>query len=115
MECKNKKQKQKLKGHCLGKTIEHMDSINLVCSVILQSNLSSPLPWETSSSSTVTSSAELHSREGVPVWEKSTGRVIAGVAAPSEEELVPWLLRHPSFSVLKPTGNALAKQAITCR
>ena len=43
-------------------------------------------------------------REGIAVIERSTGRVIAGVAAPSQDELVDWLQDHPSFEVLCPTG-----------
>lgn len=43
-------------------------------------------------------------KEGVAVIERSTGRVIAGVAAPTQEELVEWLQDHPTFEVLRPTG-----------
>lgn len=38
------------------------------------------------------------------VIERSTGRVFAGVAAPTQEEIVEWLQDHPTFEVLRPSG-----------
>lgn len=63
-----------------------------------------PVPWnsETAQVSSQTESAQL--KEGIAVIERSTGRVIAGVAAPCQEELVDWLHDHPTFEVLRPSG-----------
>lgn len=37
---------------------------------------------------------------GVSVIEKATGKMLVGIAAPSERNLIPWLKEHPSFQVL---------------
>ena len=42
----------------------------------------------------------------VAMIEKSTGRVIAGMAAPLMNHLVDWIIKNPSFQVLL-SGNAL--------
>ena len=34
--------------------------------------------------------------------EKSSGRIIAGVVAPTRGNLIEWLEDHPTFEVLKP-------------
>lgn len=80
-------------------------------SVSSSKNVTPPTPTLLGSSSwdsqqpTVSSHSESSSqlREGIAVIERSTGRVIAGVAAPSQDELVDWLQDHPSFEVLCPT------------
>lgn len=73
--------------------------------VLFQPTLLGSSSWD-SQQPTVSSHSESSSqlREGIAVIERSTGRVIAGVAAPSQEELVHWLQDHPSFEVLCPTG-----------
>lgn len=45
---------------------------------------------------------KLHTSEGnrVAVIEKSSGRVIAGMAAPVMNNLTEWILKNPSFEVL---------------
>ena len=37
---------------------------------------------------------------GVSVIEKATGKMLVGIAAPSEKNLATWLKEHPSFQVL---------------
>ena len=36
---------------------------------------------------------------GVSVVEKATGKLLVGIAAPSEKNLIPWLKEHPSYQV----------------
>ena len=36
---------------------------------------------------------------GVSVVEKGTGKLLVGIAAPSEKNLIPWLTEHPSYQV----------------
>ena len=42
---------------------------------------------------------------GVSVMERATGKVVMGLAAPSESKLVGWLKSHPSYLVLLPHGK----------
>lgn len=37
---------------------------------------------------------------GIVVVEKATNKILVGICAPSEKELVPWLQAHPSYQVL---------------
>lgn len=37
---------------------------------------------------------------GVSVIEKATGKMLVGIAAPSEKNLVPWLKTHTSYQIL---------------
>ncbi len=37
---------------------------------------------------------------GVSVIEKATGKMLVGIAAPSEKNLIPWLKVHPSYQIL---------------
>lgn len=60
-------------------------------------------PWDSQPQPLSSHSESSQAKEGVAVIERSTGRVIAGVAAPSQEELVQWLQDHPTFEVLRPT------------
>ncbi|KXJ15576.1 PHD finger protein 3 [Exaiptasia diaphana] len=64
------------------------------------SGINVPMPWESQQAKTPTSPQV---KERVAVIERSTGRVIAGVAAPAEQDLVQWLHRHPTFEVIKPS------------
>lgn len=45
---------------------------------------------------------KLHTSEGnrVSMIEKSSGRLVAGMAAPVVTQLTEWLLKNPSFQVL---------------
>ena len=45
---------------------------------------------------------QLHTSEGnrVSMIEKSSGRLIAGMAAPVVTNLTEWILKNPSFQVL---------------
>lgn len=43
---------------------------------------------------------------GLPVVEKSSGKTLIGMSAPSERNLVPWLKAHPSYQVLVTTKKA---------
>ena len=36
---------------------------------------------------------------GVSVVERGTGKLLVGIAAPSEKNLIPWLMEHPSYQV----------------
>lgn len=36
---------------------------------------------------------------GVSVVERGTGKLLVGIAAPSEKNLIPWLKEHPSYQV----------------
>ena len=36
---------------------------------------------------------------GITVVEKATKKIMVGICAPSEKELVPWLQAHPSYQV----------------
>lgn len=36
---------------------------------------------------------------GISVVERGTGKLIVGIAAPSEKNLVSWLTEHPSYHV----------------
>lgn len=67
------------------------------------SSLLGPVPWDAHSAPSSSQSESVTPKEGVAVIERSTGRVIAGVAAPSQEELVFWLQDHPTFEVLRPS------------
>ena len=40
--------------------------------------------------------------------EKATGKMLVGIVAPSEKNLVPWLKEHPSFQVLLHKKKGLA-------
>ena len=44
---------------------------------------------------------------GVSVLEKATGKVVMGIVAPSEKNLVTWLKAHPSYQVLLPAGKGM--------
>ena len=37
---------------------------------------------------------------GVSVIEMATGKMLVGIAAPSQHGLVPWLKLHPSYQIL---------------
>ena len=39
--------------------------------------------------------------------EKATGKVVMGIVAPSEKNLVTWLKAHPSYQVLLPAGKGM--------
>ena len=71
--------------------------------VVTQSSLLGPVPWDPNPAP-ISSQSESAPKEGIAVIERSTGRVIAGVAAPSQEEIVFWLQDHPTFEVLRPSG-----------
>ena len=71
--------------------------------VVLQSSLLGPAPWDQNPAPNL-SQSESAPKEGIAVIERSTGRVIAGVAAPTQEELLYWLHDHPTFEVLRPAG-----------
>ncbi|PFX20841.1 death-inducer obliterator 1-like [Stylophora pistillata] len=67
------------------------------------SNLLGPVPWNSQTAPVSSQPESSQLKEGIAVIERSTGRVIAGVAAPSQEELVDWLHDHPTFEVLRPS------------
>ncbi|KAK3754572.1 hypothetical protein QZH41_017331 [Actinostola sp. cb2023] len=71
------------------------------------SGIDVPMPWE-SPHSAAPSSPQV--KERVAVIERSTGRVIAGVAAPAEQDLIHWLQRHPTFEVIKPSVSKEVKK-----
>lgn len=71
---------------------------------MIQSNFLGPVPWNPHLPSISSQAESALPKEGVAVIERSTGRVIAGVAAPSQEEIVEWLQDHPTFEVLRPSG-----------
>ncbi|XP_047145708.1 PHD finger protein 3 isoform X1 [Hydra vulgaris] len=52
----------------------------------------------TSSTDRVTESTH----ERIAVFEKSTGKVVAGVMAPTKKYLFAWLEEHPTYEILKP-------------
>ena len=81
-----------------------MKGLKLIIFLVIQSSLLGPVPWNSQPApvSSQTESAQL--KEGIAVIERSTGRVIAGMAAPSQEEIVDWLHDHPTFEVLRPSG-----------
>lgn len=54
----------------------------------------------TSSDSTNHSMTET-TQERIAVYEKSTGKIVAGVMAPTKKYLFAWLEEHPTFEVLK--------------
>ncbi|XP_048590673.1 PHD finger protein 3 isoform X2 [Nematostella vectensis] len=60
------------------------------------------MPWD---SPTPQTPASVRVSERIAVIEKSTGRVIAGVAAPTEGQLFYWLQKHPTFEILRPTST----------
>lgn len=62
-----------------------------------------PVPWNSHPPSVSSHAESTLSKEGVAVIERSTGRVFAGVAAPTQEEIVEWLQDHPTFEVLRPS------------
>lgn len=72
--------------------------------VLFQPTVLGSSHWDSQQPTGSSHSESSQLREGIAVIERSTGRVIAGVAAPSQEELVHWLQDHPSFEVLCPTG-----------
>lgn len=43
--------------------------------------------------------------------EKGTGMLLVGVAAPSEKNLVPWLMEHPSYQVYLHTKGGKSKSS----
>jgi len=49
---------------------------------------------------------------GVTVVEKATGKVVMGISAPSEKNLVSWLKVHPSYQVLLPSGKGIYFRAL---
>jgi len=71
---------------------------------VTQSSFLGPVPWNSHPSSVSSHAESALPKEGVAVIERSTGRVIAGVAAPTQEEIVEWLHDHPTFEVLRPSG-----------
>lgn len=40
-------------------------------------------------------------QERIAVFEKATGKIVAGVMAPTKKYLFAWLEEHPTFEVLK--------------
>lgn len=74
------------------------------CLIAIQSSLLGPVPWNSYSTPASSQAESALPKEGVAVIERCTGRVIAGVAAPTQEELVYWLQDHPTFEVLRPSG-----------
>jgi len=44
--------------------------------------------------------------ERIVMCERKTGKLVTGPAAPTENTLLSWLLRHPSFEVVQPTHQA---------
>lgn len=40
-------------------------------------------------------------QERIAVYEKATGKIVAGVMAPTKKYLFAWLEEHPTFEVLK--------------
>lgn len=40
-------------------------------------------------------------QERIAVFEKSSGKVVAGVMAPTKKYLFAWLEEHPTYEVLK--------------
>ena len=71
---------------------------------MIQSSFLGPVPWNSHLPSVSSHAESALPKEGVAVVERSTGRVIAGVAAPTQEEIVEWLQDHPTFEVLRPSG-----------
>ena len=71
---------------------------------MVQSSLLGPVPWNSHPPSVSSHAESTLPKEGVAVIERSTGRVFAGVAAPTQEEIVEWLQDHPTFEVLRPSG-----------
>ncbi len=51
---------------------------------------------------------------GVGVVEKATNKILMGMCAPSERELVPWLQSHPSYQVLIPDKGKKCQWTIIC-
>lgn len=41
-------------------------------------------------------------QERIAVFEKTTGKIVAGVMAPTKKYLFSWLEEHPTYEVLKP-------------
>ncbi|XP_031562388.1 PHD finger protein 3-like [Actinia tenebrosa] len=72
------------------------------------SSINMPNPWESSHTTATPQSPQ--SKERVAVIERMTGRLIAGVAAPAEQDLVHWLKRHPTFEVIKPSVSKEVKR-----
>ena len=71
---------------------------------MVQSSLLGPVPWNSHPPSVSSHTESALPKEGVAVIERCTGRVFAGVAAPTQEEIVEWLQDHPTFEVLRPSG-----------
>ncbi|KAJ7358693.1 Death-inducer obliterator 1 [Desmophyllum pertusum] len=69
------------------------------------SSLLGPVPWNSYPAPVSSQTESTLPKEGIAVIERSTGRVIAGVAAPSQEEIFYWLQDHPSFEVLRPPSG----------
>jgi len=46
--------------------------------------------------------------------ERKTGKLVTGPAAPTENTLLSWLLRHPSFEVVQPTHQAPQPSMLLC-
>ncbi|XP_078664865.1 uncharacterized protein LOC144907559 isoform X1 [Branchiostoma floridae x Branchiostoma belcheri] len=49
--------------------------------------------------------------ERVAVIERSTGRLLAGLSAPTEDNLSQWLETHPTYEVLRPEVKTYGKEA----
>ena len=81
---------------------------------MIQSNLLGPVPWNSYPMPVSSQAESTLPKEGIAVIERSTGRVIAGVAAPSQEEIVYWLQDHPTFEVLRPTGLFVSASKKLC-
>lgn len=52
----------------------------------------------TSSTDRVTETTQ----ERIAVYEKSTGKIVAGVMAPTKKYFFAWLEEHPTYQILKP-------------
>ncbi len=51
---------------------------------------------------------------GVGVVEKSSNKILVGLSAPREGELVSWLVAHPSYDILIPGKGKKCKWFMSC-
>lgn len=51
-------------------------------------------------------------QERIAVYEKATGKIVAGVMAPTKKYLFAWLEEHPTFEVLKSSKQSKIASSI---
>ena len=52
-----------------------------------------------------TPSEFIRGSKGIGMLEKSTGKTVIGISAPSDKNLPSWLKLHPSYQVIVPSGR----------